>query len=225
MVRTNDPRLKTNQEHIQTSYSRYSLMDYLEYHFKWDYHLVVTFGFFPHKDEVDETLYASHYRFDRWLLTNNKLNTIPVDVRSRWVCIPEYGNEGHLHYNCFLKLGVRPHAEKTYMNEWDSMRQAFKGIFKALEKGKDGKQTRYNITYHLREKDRIGYQELQRLLVYDTKEIRQQYINDKGRDNFSNIIRSWIDWQIKPITKSSPKKISKLPQLPPKETVLTKYMS
>ena len=220
-LKKNDPsKLITSDDYKQQSFSRYALQDFLEQDFQWHYWLVVVFGFRPQKNEVDRTLYASHYKFDRWLLTNNKLTSIPVDVRSKWVCLPEYGSGEHLHYNCFLQLNVNPDI-KTYESEWNAMRVAFKRIFNELEKGQEGDTTKRNIEFRLYERQRC---DIAKVVSYSSKEMTQKYINEKGRDNFADMIMSWRDWDVKPLNGKSPKKIDKLPQIPPKESVLTKYM-
>ena len=217
-----DPsKLITSDDYKQQSFSRYALQDFLEQDFQWHYWLVVVFGFRPQKSEVDDTLYASHYKFDRWLLTNNKLTSMPVDVRSKWMCLPEYGRGEHLHYNCFLQLNVKPDV-KTYESEWNAMRVAFKRICQELEKGQEGDTTKRNIEFRLYERQRC---DIAKVVSYSSKEMTQKYINEKGRDNFADMIMSWRDWDIKPLNGKSPKKIDKLPQIPPKESVLTKYMS
>ena len=98
-VFSNPSLLKTNSIYKQQSYARYSLQHFLEYTFRWDYWLVVTYGINPQKVDVDKSLIASHLRLDRWILGNNKLATIGIKDRSKWVCIPEYGGSGkQLHY-------------------------------------------------------------------------------------------------------------------------------
>ena len=198
-------KLQTQSEHIQQSLVRYSLIDFLcgntADKFYWDYWLVVTFGYAPQKDLCENTLRASHFHFDRWLLTNNKLTSIPVDVRSKWVCCPEKGNEGHLHYNCFLQLPIKPQV-KTYQNEWDTIRVTLKRIFKNLEKElpNNGKIA-FEIYERKRKKDVL------RQAIYSTQEMRQQWMNDNfSDDHFANTILSWKDWGVIPINRRTPKK-------------------
>tara|TARA_A100001015_G_C14827826_1_gene647398 strand:- start:245 stop:748 length:504 start_codon:yes stop_codon:yes gene_type:complete len=124
-VFSNPSLLKTTNIYKQQSYTKYALQYFLENTFKWDYWLVVTFGNRPQKVDVDKTLIASQLRLDRWILGNNKLSTIGIKDRSKWVAIPEYGESGkQLHYNIFIKLEIKPFV-KTYKNEWDSLRQTF----------------------------------------------------------------------------------------------------
>ena len=198
-------KLKTHSEHFQQSNSRYALVDYLVDKFHWDYWLVVVFGFNPQEDQVKETLKSSHYHFDRWLLTNNKLSSIPVDARSRWVCCPEKGSGGNLHYNCFLELRTKPNV-KTYETEWNAVRIALRNIFRKLQKGLT---YRSDVDFRLYERGR-KIEDL-RTAQYSTKEMRQQWMNDHGdEDHFANTILSWVDWGVIPITKRSPKKYSPL---------------
>lgn len=193
--------LATNAEHIQTSYARYSLIDYLlnERMFPWQYWMVVTFGFKREEDEVIDSLRASHYFFDRWLLTNNKLNSIAIDGRSRWVCIPEYGSEKHLHFNVFMELRVRPDV-KTYQSEWDAMRVSLRNIFRKLSGDKYGHEIHFELYERERRIDAL------KQAVYSTKEMRFSFIKDNMKDNFANTMLSWKDWAVAPINKRSPKK-------------------
>ena len=216
----NQTALLTRQEHKQTSYCRYALQDYLQYEFKWDYLLTVVFGYYPLKELVTDALRTTHYRFDRWLLTNNKLKSIPVDSRSHWVCIPEYGTEGHLHFNIFIKHFIKP-DKKTYLNEWGAVRTTFKGIFKTLKKSQFNT---LDFDFHLKERGFVSQKEMNKILSYNTKEIRQQNINEKGKDNFADIILSWKEWVIVPINSQSPKFINKLPELPSKNNTLERFM-
>lgn len=196
-------KLKTHSEHIQQSYVRYSLVDFLcgntAPQFYWNYWLVITFGFNPQQDHCEDTLRAAHFHFDRWLLTNNKLNSVSVDVRSKWVCCPEKGSEGHLHYNCFLQLPLKPKV-KTYQNEWDAVRVSLRNIFRKLEQELPGK-----IDYEIYERKwRI---DILKKAMYSTKEQRASWMNDNfGEDHFANTILSWKDWKVIPIHKRTPKK-------------------
>ena len=54
-VFSNPSLLKTNSIYKQQSYARYSLQHFLEYTFRWDYWLVVTYGINPQKVDVDLT--------------------------------------------------------------------------------------------------------------------------------------------------------------------------
>ena len=85
--------------------------------------MVVTFGFHPLRSDIENTLRTAHHRFDQWLRTNNKLSFMSVAQRSKWVCLPERGDDGHLHYNCFLQLNIAPEV-KTYGSEWNTIRVA-----------------------------------------------------------------------------------------------------
>jgi len=208
--------LQLHKGHIHQSAVRYSLVDFLVNKWTWQYWIVVTFGYKPQKYEVEETLRASHYHLDRWLLTNRKLDTMPVDVRSELVCLPEKGSEGHLHYNCFLKFKLAPDA-KTYGTRWNAVRVAFNQIFKKLEKGFNPK---INIAFELYDKRRKADALL--TAMYSTKEMRQGWIQDnKGEDHFANALISWLDWQVVPINKRSPKKLQSLTK--PSAT-LTQFM-
>lgn len=201
--------LLTDNENVQHAYLRYSLVDYLTEKFDWHYWMVVTFGFNPDRDEVEDTMCASHYFFDRWLLGNNKLQTIQPQDRSRWLLLPEYGSEKHLHFNCFINLQIRPEV-KTYQSEWHSIKATFNNIFKKLNKGLSSG----SIDYSLHER-RYKIDDL-KMAMYSTKEMKHQFIEEGLQDNFANMIMSWKDWQVKPIHKRSPKKYT-----PPIKTDVT----
>ena len=197
--------LALHKGHVHQSAVRYSLVDFLVNKWNWQYWIVVTFGYKPQKHEVEDTLRASHYHLDRWLLTNRKLDTMSVDVRSELVCLPERGSEGHLHYNCFLRFKLAPDA-KTYGNRWNAVRVALKQIFKKLEKGFNPSIT---IDFELYDKRRKTDALL--TAMYSTKEMRQDWIKEnKDEDHFANAMISWLDWQVVPINKRSPKKLQPL---------------
>ena len=169
------------------------------------------------KDHVEDTLHAAHFHFDRWLLTNNKLNSIPVDVRSKWVCCPEKGGEQHLHYNCFLQLPLKPDV-KTYQSEWDAVRVSLRNIFRKLEKELPaGGKIAYEIYERKRRLDVLKQAQ------YSTKEMRASWMNDNyGEDHFANTILSWKDWKMIPINKRTPKKQQLITI--PKEGALDQFM-
>ena len=224
MVRNTETHktLKTNQEHIQQSYVRYSLVDFLlgktPEEFYWNYWMVITFGFNPQKDHVEDTLRAGHFQFDYWLLTNNKLNSMSVDVRSKWVCCPERGNDQHLHYNCFLQLPIKP-KPKSYQNEWDAVRVTLRNIFTTLEEGlPDGAKIYFEIHERKRKVDVLKQAQ------YSTKEMKSSWMqNNHGEDHFANTILSWKDWKVIPLTKRAPKKTQFVSM--PKDGALDKFMS
>ena len=194
--------LVTHKEHIQQSNLRYSLIKYLTEDFPWHYWMVVTFGYHPQKDEVEDTLYASHYFFDRWLLTNNKLSHIAGDERSKWWLLPELGSGGHLHYNCFLQLKIRPEV-KTYKSEWHAVDATFKNIFKKLRQGLSKGSVHYSLTERRYKIDDL------RQAIYSTKEMRYGFIQQGMQDHFANLIMSWKHWVTQPINRRSPKKYTK----------------
>ena len=207
LKRSSQNLLKTygRNDYKQMSYSRYELVEYLQYNFNWQYWLVVTFGFSPEKEAVEDTLSASHYRFDRWIVTNNKLDLMRDEERSKWICIPEYGSNNRLHYNCFLNLNVRPH-KKTYQSEWDAIRVSLKTIFKKLNKGKYG-NLNMGIEYEIYERKRCKNLNT---IIYSTKEMREQRMYENGnkninKDTFANTLFSWKDWRVIPLTGKSPK--------------------
>jgi len=193
-------KLKTQSKQIQQSYVRYALVDFLVEKFYWNYWMVITFGFNPSKDQTVDTLRASHFHFDRWLLTNNKLNSMPIEMRSKWVCAPEKGNEGHLHYNCFLQLPLTPDV-KTYQSEWDAIRVSLRNIFRKLEKELP-QQSKINFEIHERKRK----VDILKTAMYSTKEMREGWMEDHyGEDHFANTILSWKDWGVIPINRHTPK--------------------
>ena len=208
-------RLALHKEHIQQSVSRYALVDNLLNEYEWDYWVVITFGYHPHELDVEQILQDAHYRFDRWLLTNNKLTAMNIDKRSRWLCLPEKGSENKIHYNCFFDLKVQPNV-KTYGNEWNSIRIALKQTLKSLQKV-------YKCTIDFEVYERRRRKDALKVAIYSTKEMRSGWKDENnGEDHFANFIRSWKDWQVKPINKRSPKKITLQPK--PSAT-LTQFMS
>lgn len=182
---------------------RYSLVDFLTNKFEWHYWLVVTFGYNPYRSDVEQVLQNAHLRFDRWMLTNNKLEYIPVCDRSKWVCLPEYGDERNLHYNCFLQLNLKPQS-KTYNNEWNAIRNALKITFKNLQ---EVFQLERKIEFRLYE--RSSKKDDWKMALYSTKEMTQNYINENNVDHLSNMILSWKHWKIIPISRRTPVKIEK----------------
>ena len=101
------------------------------------------------------------------------------------------------------------------------MRTTFKGIFKTLKKSQFNT---LDFDFHLKERSFVSQKEMNKILSYNTKEIRQQNINEKGKDNFADIILSWKEWVIVPINSQSPKFINKLPELPSKNNTLERFM-
>ncbi len=205
-------KLALHKEHIQQSCTRYALVDDLVESFEWQYWVVITFGYNPQKHKVDEVLYNSHHRFDRWLLTNRKLQRMSINERSRWVCLPEKGKEGHLHYNCFLQLNIMPEV-KTYNDEWNAVRNGLKTTFKSLEKAYKGISISFSLHNRRSKKNAL------KLAMYSTKEMRTEYIKEQssierqiGADHFANFIRSWKDWNVQPLNKRTPKKIIPKPK-------------
>jgi len=188
----------------------------------WDYWLVITFGTRPDKEDVETALIASHLRLDRWILGNNKLTTIDIKDRSKWVAIPEWGESGYqYHYNVFLKLEIKP-IVKSYKNEWDALRQTLKNVFRELSK-----QLGAKIEFELRDREysirRFG--NIGQVINYSTKEMRIENVKKNGKDTFGAYYRSWIDFPQSPISKRTPKKINKLKTtIPPKVSELEKYM-
>ena len=139
-----------------------------------------------------------------------------MNMRSKWVCCPEKGTEGHLHYNCFIQLPIKPEV-KTYQNEWDAVRVSRLRIFRKLEKEIPGK-----IAYKIYERKRRI--DVLRKSMYSTKENRASWMNDNyGEDHFANTILSWKDWVTIPINRRTPK--NKQLVTIPKEGALDKFMS
>ena len=204
--------LRLQSKQIQQSLCRYSLVDNLVYDFPYDYWIVITFGYRPHKDDVEVVLSNAHYRIDRWLLTNLKLRTMTIDQRSKWVCLPEYGNDKHLHYNCFIQLGERPNVTHIGRNgnpsEWLTLKNTFKTTFKAICKMMGWNE--HTIQFRLYE--RRDNKDALRTAMYSTKEMRCSYIDENGIDHFADYIRSWEDWNISPINFKSPKHLKRVPR-------------
>lgn len=199
-------KLALHKEHIHQSCIRYALIDNLVESFDWQYWLVITYGYNPHKSDAEKILELTHYRFDRWIMTNNKRESLSIDERSRWVCLPEKGSDGHLHHNCFLNLKCFPNA-KTYGDEWNAIRVALKQCFKSIQKEFKGANIDFRLYERKKRKDAL------KQAVYSTKEMRSRWMNDNhNEDHFANYIRSWADWQVKPMNKRSPKKITIQPK-------------
>ena len=187
-------------DRIHQELCRLALVDNLVDEFHWDYWMVVTFGFHPQRSDVENILRDTHHRFDQWLRTNNQLNFLSVAERSKWVCLPERGGDGHLHYNCFLQLNIQPEV-KTHGSEWKAIRYALNKSFEAVGKAKN-KKIDFKVYERKRDKDRL------RQSIYSTKEMTQRHIDENhGEDHFASYIRSWTDWQIQPLTPRSGKKI------------------
>ena len=222
-VFSNPSALRTSNVYKQQSFTKYALQYYLENTFKWDYFLVVTFGNRPQKVDVDKTLIASHLRLERSILGNNKLTTININDRSKWVAIPEYGDCGkQLHYNIFIKLEIKPEI-KTYKNEWDSLRQTFKNMYRELSK-----ELGERIEFELRDRAYSirTYGTIDRVINYSTKEMRMSNIQKNGVDTFEQTYFSWKDFPQSPINSRTPKKIKKLDtKMRPKVGALDKFMS
>jgi len=192
--------LNLSNERVHQELCRLSLIDNLTNEFEWHYWMVVTFGFYPLRSDVENILRTAHHRFDQWLRTNNKLSFMSVEQRSKWVCLPERGDDGHLHYNCFLQLNIEPEV-KTYGSQWNTVRVALNTTFDAVGKAKNKK-----IDFKVYEKGRN--KEKLKQSIYSTKEMTQRYIDENPYDDhFASFIRSWRDWQIQPLTKRSGKKI------------------
>lgn len=196
--RLGELNLKKDKVHQQLC--RLSLIDNLSNEFEWHYWMVVTFGFHPLRSEAENILQTAHHRFDQWLRTNNNLSLMPVAQRSKWVCLPERGDGGHLHFNCFLQLNLAPEV-KTYGSEWNTMRVALNTTFSAVGKAKN-KEIEFKIYERRRKKDALKQS------IYSTKEMTQKFIDENPNDDhFASFFRSWCDWRIKPLTKRSGKKI------------------
>ena len=200
-------QLRFQKKEIHQSLCRYSLVDNLVNRFPYDYWVVITFGYFPQKHDIEVVLSNAHYRIDRWLLTNLKLNQLRIDQRSKWVCLPEKGSHGHLHYNCFIQLGEKPNT-KSYGDEWHSMKDAFRTTFKSIEKLLGWKERTIQFKLY----QRGGNQNALRQAMYSTKEMRESYIENSGDDHFANFIRSWVDFEVKPINWKSPKHLKTKPK-------------
>ena len=198
--------LALHKTHIHQSMCRYALIDHLVHDFDYDYWLVITFGYFPQFSDVEVVLSNAHYRLDRWLLTNLKLNHMRIDQRSQWVCLPEKGGSG-LHYNCFVKFNESPES-KTYNDEWNAIRNAMKTTFKSISKMMGWKE--HTIQFRL--KERKNCQNALQQCVYSTKDMRQGYINENGDDHFSKFFMSWKDFDVAPLNKRSPKHLKSKPK-------------
>jgi hypothetical protein len=209
-------KLSTHKEPVHQRLCRHALVDQLyndSEQYDWDYWCVITFGYFPHKSLTNDVLSSAHYRLDSYIKTNRKLSSMGVPERSRWICLPERGDNGHLHYNCFIKLGMRPDV-KTYAksngqrNEWSAVRYAMNKSLEACQKAYDTKK----IEFRLYERRKAPKDAL-KMAIYSTKEMEQKWMkNNRGEDHFAEYIRSWVDWNVRPITRSSPKKITVTPK-------------
>jgi len=192
--------ISIRKESTHQNLCRLALVDNLVEEFEWDYWMVVTCGFFPQSSEVENILRDAHHRFDQRMRNNNKLNFLPVSERSKWLCLPERGDGGHLHYNCFLQLKIEPQV-KTYGDEWNLIKTSLKQTFESVGKAKK-KKIDFRVFEKRKDKDKL------RKSIYSTKEMTQRHIDDNhGEDHFATFIRSWIDWNIQPLTKRSGKKI------------------
>lgn len=203
--------LPLHNEKIHQQCARNALIDNLVNDFDWHYWLVITFGYYPQKYVVEDTLESCHYRFDRWLMTNNKLDYLSVAERSKWICLPEKGREGHLHYNCFLNIPLRPNV-KTYGNEWNGIRVALNQTFRSIEKQTDCPAINFKLYERRKNKNAL------KTAVYSTKEMTTKWTaENNNEDHFASFIRSWADWHISPMSKRSPLKIK--PKVRPEITL------
>ncbi len=193
-------KLRLHKVHIHESACRYALVDNLVNDFDWHYWIVITFGYSPNKSETERCLQDAHFRFDYWCKTNLKLSGLTLNERSEWVCIPEYGEDGHLHYNCFIKLNVRPDA-KQYHTEWNAIHNAFKTTFKSIEKTHECQRIEFKLYERGRRKNAL------KMAIYSTKEMRTSRIEQTGKDNFANVLLSWKHFPVQPITRTSKKKL------------------
>lgn len=209
-------KLDTHKDAIHQRMCRHALVDQLSNEselYDWDYWCVITFGYFPQKSLTKDVLSSAHYRFDSWIKTNRKESFMSVKDRSKWICLPERGDNGHLHYNCFIKLGMRPQV-KTYaktngkQNEWSAVRYA---INKSLEACQEAYKTN-KIEFRLYER-RKAKKDALKMAIYSTKEMEDKWMRENGgEDHFAEYLRSWVDWHIQPITRRSPKKITVTPK-------------
>jgi len=191
--------LRKDKTHQQLC--RNALIDNLVNDFEWQYWLVITFGYYPEKNVVEDTLEGSHYRFDRWLMTNSELDYLSVAERSKWVCLPEKGEQGHLHYNCFLNLPLQPNV-KTYGSKWNGIRVALNQTFRSIEKQMKCPAINFNLYERGKNKNAL------KKAVYSTKEMTAEWTDENNNeDHFASFIRSWTDWHISPMSKRSPLKI------------------
>jgi len=195
-------KLPLHKEHIQQACVRNALIDDLVETYEWQYWLVVTFGQKPDKSLVEDILEMTHYRIDRWLMTNNKLDYLSIADRSRWVCLPEKGQHKHLHYNCFLDFKLKPNI-KTYGDEWNGIRVALTQTFKSIQKQLDCQQIDFKLYDKKRKKTAL------KTAIYSTKEMTSNFINENEEDHFASYIRSWQDWNIAPLNKRSPIKLKR----------------
>jgi hypothetical protein len=196
-----EKNLSIQSEAVHQSACRYSLVDFLSEEFGWNYWMVITFGYNPQRSDCEQILQDAHLRFDRWTLTNNKLEFMNVKDRSRWVCLPERG-DGHRHYNCFLEINTPPQV-KTYKSEWDVIRRSMQTTLSAL-------QTAYELKgkIEFRLYERKYNKDDWKMAIYSTKEMSTRHMyNNNGEDHFADSIMSWNDWNIQPISRRTPVKI------------------
>ena len=96
---------------------------------------------------------------------------------------------------------------KTYNDEWNAVRNGLKTTFKSLEKAYKGISISFSLHNRRSKKNAL------KLAMYSTQEMRTGYMKEhNGEDHFSNFIRSWIDWNVQPLNKRSPKKIIPKPK-------------
>ena len=193
-------KLPMHKERTHQMLCRNALVDNLVEEFDWQYWCVMTFGFNADKSVVDDVLEKMHYRFDRWIMTNNGESYLSVTERSKWVCLPERGAEGHIHYNIFIHLPKKPYI-KTYGSEWKVVRYALDKSLSAIQKVRDIRGIDFRLTEKRRKKDAL------KTAVYSTKEMTDEWAKENNEDHFATFIRSWKDWSIRPLSKRSPLKI------------------
>ena len=96
------------------------------------------------------------------------------------------------------------HQVKSYRDEWNAIRNVLKITFTNLQ---DVFELNGRIEFRLYER-RKGKDDW-KMAIYSTKEMTQRYINENNDDHFSNMILSWKDWAIVPISRRTPVKIEK----------------
>ena len=106
-----------------------------------------------------------------------------------------------------IQLGEKPNT-KSYGDEWPSMKDAFRTTFKSIEKLLGWKERTIQFKLY----QRGGNQNALRQAMYSTKEMRESYIENSGDDHFANFIRSWVDFEVKPISWKSPKHLKRKPK-------------
>jgi|TARA_B100001094_G_C18194654_1_gene809797 hypothetical protein len=203
--------LAFHKSHIHQSLCRYALVDNLVEDFPYDYWVVITFGFFPQFSDCEVVLSNAHYRLDRWLLNNLKLKHLRIDQRSKWICLPEKGS-GHLHFNCFIKLGERPNVTHIGRNgvpsEWLTMKDVLKRTFSAVEKMMGWNDRTIQFSLH----DRRDNNNALRQAIYSTQEMRTGWMEQNNEDHFADMIMSWKHFNVKPINFRSPKFLKRRPK-------------